>query len=229
MPIILYTGRPGSGKSAKLADTTLNLLLRNEKIFKKTGLRRLVCSNLKLTDKYTERFKDFLFYWSDPSQLIKFKDCDVIWDEIATHLDSTNWKEVPLSLKRWLQQHRKLGVEIFGTTQDFAMVDISMRRMTSELKMLRKIIGSRDKSSTKPDVKYIWGLVIVRNLNPEQYSEDKKLNQAFGWGFMLITRELVEIFDTTQEIEQGIYPPLKHIERHCDHVGCKNPNKIIHA
>ncbi len=70
-------------------------------------------------------------------------------------MDSTQWANMPLELKRWLQQHKKRGVGIIGNTQEFLMIDISMRRLVNNVYTLKKFLGSRDPSPTKPPVKRI--------------------------------------------------------------------------
>lgn len=226
--ICIFTGLPGAGKSQKMAITMIEVLYRNKKWFEKSGKKRQIYSNLRLSAEVEKEFEGFISHWSEPSELVFLRDVDVFWDEIATHLDSTQWQNMSLEIKRWLQQHRKFGIEIYGTTQDFAMIDKSMRRMTSNLFILSKLFGSRDKSSTTPNVKYIWGLVLVRSLDPTSYDETIS-KQMGGWpSFMFLTRQGVELFDTTQEIQAGRYPPLNHIERDCIRAGCTF-HKIIHA
>jgi len=227
--IAIYTGLQGAGKSLKLAKVITDLLWRNFKYYKKSGKIRALYSNLHLAEFVEQLYPGFIKYWSDPSELVKIRDADVIWDEIATHLDSTQWQNMPLELKRWLQQHRKYGIEVYGTTQDFAMIDKSMRRLTSDLFYLKKIIGSRDKSSTMPEVKRVWGLIMSRELDPTIYDEDKTKNKPKGIPmFMFITKDRVAVFDTTQEIKMGKYPPLRHIARDCEDDNCQF-HKIIHV
>jgi len=225
--IVIFTGLPGAGKSYKMAQTMLEILHRNKKWHEKTGIVRPVFSNLRLSKNIEQEYKLFIQYWVNPSELIKIRNADVFWDEIATHLDSTQWANMSLEIKRWLQQHRKFGVEIYGTTQDFAMIDKSMRRMTSDLKHLTKLIGSRDRSSTKPPVKYIWAVSSVKTLDPTTYDEDNKNTKGIP-SFIFITREGTEVFDTSQEIEMGKYPPLNHIERECINPDCTF-HRITHA
>jgi len=224
----IYTGLPGAGKSYKMAHTLGKVLERNVDWFNKSGIKRQVWSNLKLSEEIEKDFQGYINYWWDPSQLVALRDVDVFWDEIATHLDATQWQNMSLELKRWLQQHRKFGLEIYGTTQDFAMIDKSMRRLTSDLQILRKIMGSADKSSTRPAPKFIWGVCIVQSMDPTTYDEEVSKQAAGFPSFMFLSREGINIFDTTQEIKMGKYPPLNHIERECISQGCKF-HKIIHA
>jgi len=220
--IVIFSGLPGAGKSLKLAQTVMEVLYRNKKLFKKGFPLRKIYTNIKFSEAVYAEFPNQIEIWSEPAQLTQLRDVDVVWDEIATHLDSTQWANMSLELKRWLQQHRKFGIEIYGTTQDFAQIDKSMRRLTSDLLLLTKVIGSPDPSPTRPKPKTIWGLVLIRTLDPQKYDEAKSKFEAYGMlpKFMFITRKFVDIYDTRQEILQGKYPPLRHIERSCENDVC---------
>jgi len=243
MPISIFTGKPGSGKSLKTADVILQLLHRNLKWHERQMLvwqklpegmeknkykpvLRQVFSNLRLNRKIELAYPGQILYWKDPEELIRVRDADVIIDEIATYMDSTQWKELPLAFKRWLQQHRKLGIEIYGNTQDFAMVDIAMRRLTSDLYILYKLIGSRDPSPTSPPVKRVWGIILMKSVAPETYQMEKLEMKAEGLSLFFIRKELVSAYDTRQEIVAGESAPLKHQKRRCPDCGLI---KISHA
>jgi len=228
--IAVFSGLPGSGKTHKLAKTAIEVLYRNRRYYKKTGVIRMLMSNIRLSEAVEEEFHGFIEYWWEPRQLTSLRDVDVLWDEIAAHLDAVQWANMSLELKRWLQQHRKHGVDIYGTAQDFAQIDKSMRRLTSDLLYMTKIIGSRDISPTKPNPRFIWGVVIVKTLDPVVYDEDKSKQTGTGLfpRLMFITKRSVSVFDTTQEIKQGEYPPLRHITRTCEKPDC-DFHKLIHA
>lgn len=224
--ITIYSGKPGSGKSLKLADIIVGLLARNEKWFAKTGVKRKLLTNIKVSDAVKQQYEGFIEEWTEPEMLIKQTQCDIIWDEIATHLDSTQWANVPLDLKRFLQQHRKRGIDIYGTTQSFGMVDISMRRLVDGVYVCTKVFGSRNPAPTKPEVKLIWGLVWLTELDPTTTEDEKP--KKIGWDWLLINRRLVDVYDTLQEIPVGQYPPLRHIERQCIDPNCSY-HRVIHA
>lgn len=226
MPITLFTGRAGTGKSLRMADEILHILKRNQKWYKRTSILRRVYSNLRLNSELEYKYQDFIRYWDDPEELVQLRDCDIFWDEMATHVDANQYKEMPLELKRWIQQHRKLGIEIWGTTQDFAQIDKSFRRLTDKIFYQVKLLGSRDISPTKPPPKFVWGLIIVRTINPTDYNEDDKGSQANGFSPFFITRTRTAVFDTTQEIKPGNYPSLRHAVRRCDTCGYE---KILHS
>lgn len=227
--IVVYSGLPGAGKSLKLARTAVSLLYRNRKWFERSNIKRVLYTNLKLSSAVEQEFSGFISSWTDPAELTSLRNVDVLWDEIATHLDATQWANMSLELKRWLQQHRKFGIELYGTTQDFAQIDKSFRRLCHHLLYLTKLVGTRDKSSTRPEVKYPWVLSLVQTLDPQRYDEEKSKFSSGGLpSFIFATKRDIEIFDTTAEVKVGKYPPLRHQERHCERNNCPF-HKVIHV
>jgi len=210
-------GPPGQGKSLYTARTAERLLLRNVKWHEAGNPKRLIYSNLKFSEEFESRFDGYIKYWSDSSELVKLRDCDIIWDEIATELDSRNWTNLSIEMKRFLSQYRKRGIDIYGNTQDFSMVDQRARLMISNVRTLTKIIGSRDISTTKPAPKRIWGLVLIRDVVNYRETEPEKKKYELWPSFLIISRLLVSIYDTRQDIALGKPPPLRHEVRHCEH------------
>lgn len=208
-------GAPGQGKSLYTARTARNLLRRNVKWHQAGNPRRILYSNLKFSEAFESEFEGYIAYWSDSSTLVKLRDCDIIWDEIATELDSRNWTNLSLEMKRFLSQYRKRGIDIYANTQDFSMIDQRARLMISNVRTLTKIIGSRDISTTKPAPKHIWGLTIIREVINFRETEPEKKKYQIVPSFLPITRELVSIYDTRQDIALGNPPPLRHETRYC--------------
>jgi hypothetical protein len=244
--IIIFTGLPGAGKSLKLADTLIEVLYRNKNYYEKTHKnwellkdleptilepqKRKLWTNLKFSREVEEEFKDYIEYWKDLRQLTPLRDVDVAIDEVATYFDARLWETLSLEMRRWLAQHRKFGIEIYGTSQDFAQVDKAFRRLTSNLFYLRKLIGSGDISPTKPEIKRIWGIVLVTELDPTTYDEQKSKfqNQKTIPSFLFITRKATSIFDTRAEVKLSSALPLKHIEKECERPNCEY-HKTIHV
>jgi len=223
--ITIYSGKPGSGKSLKLADVASSILARNKRWYNSTGIRRQVVSNIKFSSWFEKEYEGFIEYWSEPAELVLLKDKDIIYDEIATHLDSTQWQNTPLEVKRFLQQHRKRGIDIYGSTQNFGMVDISMRRLTDILHVCKKVMGSRNPAPTKPEVKHVWGIVWITQVEPESYDSAEPVVEGHDW--VIITKKLIGVYDTKQEIQFGEQPALKHIERKCEKPWCGHV-KTVH-
>jgi len=232
----IIEGKPGQGKSLYTARLARKLLKRNKKYFKKSGVVRKIYSNIKFAEKFEQEASGFLAYWSSIEEIVNLKDCDLLWDEIATELDSRSFASLSEALKRFLSQYRKRGIDIYANTQDFSMVDARARLMITGVKTLTKVIGSPDLSTTKPPPKVIWGLVLIRTvLNFKVTEITKKKYSLFDFGFLLIEKELVDIYDTRQDILLGKPPPLRHEERYCEfyntpgHICYKKFHKVSHS
>lgn len=244
MSIAIFTGLPGSGKSYKLGQTVLDILHENRKRYEKQqdkywstkSLRllkepekRYLWTNLQLSPQIETEYRGYIKYWTELRQLTPLRDADVVIDEIATYFDARLWETFSLEMRRWLSQHRKFGIEIIGTSQDFAQVDKSFRRLTSHLIYLTKLMGSRDISATKEPPRWIWGISLVRDLDPTIYDEQKSKFQAGGIPkFMWISRKGTEVFDTRAEVKLSSALPLKHIEKECELAGCSF-RKTVHV
>jgi len=241
--IVIFTGLPGSGKSYKLGRTVVEILYRNAKAYRAAvrdweragdiGIARpeprYLYTNLKLTESVEAEFPEFIRYWTDLRELTPLRDCDVVIDEVATYFDARLWETLSLEMRRWLAQHRKFGIEIYGTAQDFAQVDKAFRRLTSDLLYLTKLMGSRDISATKAPPKFIWGLCFVQTLDPTVYDELKSKFASGGLPrFMFITKAGTQLFDTRAEVKLSSALPLKHIEKVCEDPNCSF-HKTVHV
>lgn len=227
---IIYTGPEGSGKSYQLALAAGMLVERNSKWLKATRVPRPIVSNLHF-EQWFEKFAAErgvpIYYWQDLEQLPHLTECDLLIDEVGAYFDSRTFKDLPLDVRLWLAQADKLGVDIFGTAQDFAQVDVSFRRLISgagnALYLIDKIAGSSRPSATKPRVKRIWGVCTMREIDPVGYDESTK--KFSGKGIMpkifFIRKEICKIFDTNLRIAKSKPPPFKHIERKCVVPNCR--------
>lgn len=212
-------GKPGQGKSLYTARVARKLLKRNQKYAVRTGVVRQIVSNIKFSKSFEKEAGQFLKYWTRVDEIVELRDCDLLWDEIATELDSRNFVNLSEDLKRFLSQYRKRGVDIYSNTQDFSMIDQRARLMITRVATLHKLIGSRDPSPTKPPVRRIWGVVMVLDL--ASWKADDPHNKRYSPFFSLffIDREDVELYDTTQDIPLSPPLPIKNRYIKVEHVG----------
>lgn len=223
-------GIPDSGKSYYTAVIFKRLLKRNWKWWKKSGKKRKILSNLKVSEKWLnhksrEKYKEFIEIWEDPSELIKRENVDIIWDENATDMESRDWEHLDKDIKSFIQQHDKNGIDIYANTQAPMQVDVMFRRNCKSMVQVTKLFGNRRPHPTKPPVKWIWGLIMIRKLKRVSFSkeEDKQEFEPIAWYMMLwafewITRDTCEFFDTHQKIYAHT-PPLKHVVQTCPTCG----------
>jgi len=222
----IYSGLESSGKSLRLAKVVSDLVYRNAKWKQESGITRPIISNLEFTSEFAEwaeiEMGIKILYWKNLDELIKYDNADIIIDEVGTYFDSRLWADLSLDVRRWLTQGAKTGIEIYGSAQDFAQVDLAFRRLVNHLYHITKLVGSGRPSATKPPIRRIWGICSMRELNPREYKEDKKSFDKTNIfpSFFLIERRYCEIFDTTQKILRSSPPPMKHIERMCELERC---------
>jgi len=226
-------GMPGQGKSLYTAMMTERLLQRNARWEKRSGIKRQIASNIKFADDFEREWDGWIVYWTDAETLTKLRDVDIVWDEIATELDSRNWVNLSVEMKRFLSQYRKRGVDIYANTQDFSMIDQRARIMITSVRTLSKIIGSSDISTTKPAPKYIWGLIMIREVLNYKETDPEKKRYAFIPSFFPITRRLTALYDTRQDIALGAAPRLKHSVVYCEYYGTEGHDcqyhKVVHS
>jgi len=216
--ISIYEGNTGQGKTYMTAFTMLKLLERNLRWLKqhKIDRPRLVATNMSVGREILEKYSQYIVYWQELEQLIELRQCDVIFDDMATYLDSQRWTDTPNSVKRWLRLHEHYGCDIYGNAQDFLTIDASVRRLTSLVTRITKIVGSRRPSATKPAVKHVWGVLMLREVNKENRDKDDVKREYEGWPRIeFLRRKYCELFDTAQEMKMSEYPPVHHIERAC--------------
>jgi len=212
-------GAPGQGKSLYTAKRAEELCRRNIKWHERGNVKREIWSNIKFSEEFEKRNKGYIFYWTDVHQLTKLRDVDVIWDEIATELDARNWVNLSTEVKRFLSQYRKRGIDIYANTQDFSMIDARARLMISRVQTLKKIIGSRDISTTKPNPKFLWGLIMCREVLNFRVTDPEKKKYGLIPSFFFIEKRIVSIYDTTQDIKETQKPPLHHEVLYCEKHG----------
>jgi len=114
-------------------------------------------------------------------------------------------------------------VEIYANTQDYSLVDLRARMFVTRVATMSKIIGSARPSPTKPPVKRIWGLILVRDLSEWKATDPSKKSYEILPSFFLIDREDVAIYDTRQTIE-ATQLPVKKLRKQiavCDEDGYK--------
>lgn len=232
---IIYSGLESSGKSLRLAMDVVDIAYRNSKWKKESGIERPIVSNIEFSQEFFTRVTKELgvpiHYWENLDDLLQYQNADIICDEVGNYFDSRLWADLSLDVRRWLTQGAKSGIEFYGSAQDFAQIDKAFRRLCNELYEITKVIGSPRPSPTKPPIKKIWGVCMIRELDPRSYNEDNKkaLTSAFINlpKFFFIQRKYCEIFDTTQKIKRSKPALLKHEERFCSDPNCTF-HKVVH-
>lgn len=224
---IIFTGLESSGKSLALARTAIKLVKRNKHWHKKFGFTRKIVSNLKFSENFYAKNKDYIDYFEDMKEVIGLTGCDIIWDEISSDFSALKKEPLTRKINRWLRQGAKQGVHIYATAQEFHDVHLDFRRRAQECFNIKKLMGSRRSGQNLPKVHFIWGLCFFFKIKIHPYNELQPEKLSLIPEFVFITKTLCHVFDTHQVIKSSHEPPYEHIERKCENPDC-NYKKIIH-
>jgi len=214
----VYIGKEGSGKTLLMGADTKWIIERNAKLFKKYGVKRAIRSNIA----YTEELEAYalskgvpILYWTNIEELETFSECDLFIDEVGAYFDSRTFNDLPLSTRLWLAQAQKLGVDIYAGAQDWGQIDVSFRRLVKRLYELKKVIGTRRPSKTRPAGKARWAIILSWKVAPAASSDSSELKTlSIIPGFFWARGKHFDIFNTNARITTSEYPPLQRIVRH---------------
>jgi len=214
----VYIGKEGSGKSYLMGQDTLRVIERNQKWFKKTGVLRPVVSNMTysaITHEHAHSKGIPIIYWRDIESLERLRDCDLFIDEVGAYFDSRTFADLPLTTRLWLAQAQKLGVDIYAGAQDWGQIDVSFRRLVSRLYELKKIVGSRRPSRTRPSGKLPWAIVLSWSVAPASSNDSAELKTlSIIPGIHFAGKKHFRRFNTNARILTSDAAPLQRIVRH---------------
>ena len=222
---IVYTGLESAGKSLLLARDCIRLIKRNRYWKRKYGFTRKLLSNLKFSESFYDKNREYITYWDDMREIIGTTGVDVIWDEISSDFSALKREPMSKKINRWLRQGAKQGVHIYATAQEFHDIHLDFRRRVESCFNVVKFIGSGRSGKNLPPIKFIWGLAFTHQIDIHPYDELDPKRIGILPGAVLITKELCNIFNTHQVIDASAEPFLEHIERVCQTCGYK---RIIH-
>jgi len=226
--ICLYYGKKGSGKSLFQAYIAKKLFREYEKTEKRYPSlpKRAYWSSQKFSKEIeAKELGKHLFYWENPRQLYGLRNIDIGWDEIGKDLPAGSWGDTPKKLKQVFSHLRKRGNRLFANTQIYEDIDISFRRQIDRAFKIEKIIGSKDISATLPPPRFVWGIIRIREFDPQilENMHDETERELTYKGFpryIFITKKLVAIYDTQMELPPYLPDSLEHIEYLCLNKNC---------
>lgn len=227
----IWMGQEDSGKSYHMAIRATEILDRNAGWLKITGKPRPIISNMKFSEAFEKKARSKgipIVYWKYLNEVVGLEEGDLFIDEIGTFFDSRMWTTLSLDTRRWVAQTSKVGLDFYGTAQDFAQIDLSFRRLVNKLELVTKVFGSRRPSKTKPPVRRVWGLGMIEGIVAQPYNEQEKQSTNFLKipGFFVFRKKYTDVFDTRQRQEKSPPMPFEHIERHCPICG---KNHVTHV
>jgi len=208
---IIYVGKESSGKSLMLAKRAKDLIDRNSRWFDKTGVKRPIYTNSPFAEDfvaYAESVNVPIVNWTDLQDILQVGEADIFIDEIIKYFDARNWSDLGVEAKHWLTQGAKSGIHVYGACQDFSQVEKQFRLLCNEVYQVIKVIGSPRPMKTRPPVARVWGICMLRQVNPSTFKGDITSMETMGWpSFFTIRKQDTDIFDTSLRIRTGKLPP----------------------
>lgn len=219
--IKVYTGLPGSGKNTVLSDIAFQRIKATKALHKRTGYRRHVYLDFKLDTNLLAPYEGYFSYFNGTNEMETWKDADIFFGEIALDFDAHNWESTPRSIKKYLRLHRHYRVNIWSASQDFTTVDISFRRLTNQLYLMHRLIGSREpdpalideKKSKRKPLRFL--LTLERAVDRALWGVEKEHYEFIGTTPRFFWGKDFDLFDTHEDIPEKATAPLRKEVRVC--------------
>lgn len=224
----VWIGFESSGKSLMMFRRMVQIIDRNSRYINKYNTKpRAVATNSAITTSlamYAKSKGVELIYVQDIDDIVKLRGCDLFLDELSIYFDARKFADLPLYVRRWSSQASKLGVHIYGTTQNWQQVDIAFRRLTDNVTWCSKFAGSKRPHPTFPSSKKPWAwfcLTEYTNYIDKSTGETvlKPKGILFKYTYTKLNKNDVRFFETGAEIEEGSPPPLRKVVRTCPEDG----------
>lgn len=132
MPLTMYAGLPGSGKTLFAVQDAVQLLRAGENVY----------SNLYIRDRVTGAASRPCHTWLDMVRLAvealeRDESAYFVWDEIHLHCDSRSWSLTPEFLLHVFAQRRHYRIGLIATTQHVDQVEKRLRTLVDRIVNVR--------------------------------------------------------------------------------------------
>lgn len=137
--------------------------------------------------------------YSNFEDLLKLKDADIYIDEMGGLLFNRDWKTIPSSFIKYLQQHGKKGIDIFGATQSIDSIEINFRRLSAGIAIVSKVFKPSILRPARKSQYKGFPLFKVEVVDRHPYLGDKQEEIRFH-SFFWARKKYLNAFDTKQDI-----------------------------
>jgi len=173
MAIHILTGRPGTGKTYVLT-----------------------CKAIKFADAGLEVWSNYhidhpaIKYYTKISELVEVKHGVILMDEAQIYFNSRNWEALDERLQYKLQQHRKQGLDIWGTAQNIKRLDVVMRELVSNYYECH-FIGLP-----------FFPFVFTREYDVKDAEKSDERRTSYSFNFFPLSKKVYDRYDTFAEIKK---------------------------
>lgn len=240
MAIHVITGRPRHGKTLFMTQIAIKRLKRGERVFSNLklnlGIGALKKFNEEIIGDWSKQEdrnnpKKILFYWENMHDWEHFEKGVIICDEMQRYFNARQWAQLSPETEIKLQQHGKEDLDIYGTTQYYDRIDITLRVLVEIWYDITTIFGSPDNNKIFLGLKLfkIVGIEGIEYFEPFQkmkINPELKLQIPMTSKIRLFRKKYAICYDTKAKVKKSLPMPLMHTERTCEICG---ETKILHA
>jgi len=209
---VVYTGLESSGKSLQLSIMADQVMRRNYAWAmkrKKAGLshvpRTMAFDSPMSPDfiKEIEASGSIYFQFRNLIDILYLSEADIFINEIIKYFPASGSNALSNEQMDFLTQGAKSGVFMYCASQDFSQAHKQFRLLVNEVYTVTKIMGSRRPIASGPPVKRIWGVCVLRKVDPRSFKGDSVSMDSggtFNFSFFLINRIDTLRFDTLYKV-----------------------------
>lgn len=229
----VWTGLESSGKSLQLSRQAEETFYRNKKWLKVTGIPRIMAFNSPMSKDFVRQIEEAgLIYlqYKNLDEILHLEECDIFMDELIKFFPQNGSNPLSQEQLHFLTQGSKLGINIYGASQDFSQVHKQFRLLVNEVYIVTKVIGSKRPMKSAPPVKRVWGICYMRQVDPGSFKGESVTMKTVGIPELFLIEKIdCDRFDTSYKIPQSKLPTkyLKRQEMVCIEDGEKVFEKTI--
>jgi len=242
MAIYIVDGKPRHGKTAWLINGHIVDWLKDArkygyKVFSNVFI---VLDNIKWVKKHypdpnsiigdLHKKKDLqnpdklLYYWRNLDEWNLMHKGVIICDEATRYFNARQWQMLSTDTEIKLQQHGKEQLDIWATTQSYTRLDVSLRVLVEKFFRVQRSIGWGNKTFRSVISSHYLEDLERWERNPVFWEKDPEGNEievVDNWAYWPWRPFQKPYYDTNQPVGISTPMPLKHIERICEHKGCR--------
>lgn len=213
-----YTGLESSGKSLMLSIKADEVLHRNKKWAKKRELAglppspRIMAFDSPMSKEFVEEIEAYgckYIQFRNLDEILGLSQADVFINEIIKYFPASGSNPLTSEQMDFLTQGAKNGVFMYFASQDFSQAHKQFRLLVNEVYIITKIMGSPRPIESGPPVNRIWGICMVRSVNPRSFKGDSTSMEETGFpSFFFISKKDTDRFDTLFKVPLSLLPPI---------------------
>jgi len=225
MAIFIITGKPRHGKTYWLASQIPRWLkeAKNEgvKLYPnfKINYELLGYENIE-GDIYSAADRDdptkLIYYWRNINAWNYMSKGRILVDEASRYFNPRKWAMLSEDTEVKLQQHGKEDLTIWGTTQHYSRLDVTLRILVERFLDVQMIFGNpSNKKSLFPKICRLREYYLEDMERAERLGKENTQVEPIYQEYFFIRKKYGNLYDTRAMVGRSDPMPLIHNKRTC--------------